>query len=440
MLARAFGEVPRSEAALTIDVRAVMSEARNVPDEELKTLRRSTQKVLPDGTLKALPQQEEYTLFDESVYVCSHTHLNDGVVKKTQISVWSGNSASQSAVEHAQTVARKLAREGGSLPVLTVTQGHEDTTFLQSVGGILVTRRGSRTGASKQYMLCGRKHLGHITFDEVDFGVDSLCSGFAYLVSFPVTLQQTRLYLWKGAACSTEEISAARLAAMDLSETGDIIEVDHGAEFSSFLKVFGPGTTKASIPKSTSDLWRQKGAAGDRFTVRLYRIQEAEQKVGLFAYMLSRRPSWNSKPPSRSPSRDGSEIKAEAKNISPFTQSDFEAEGIYVLDAYSELYVLIGPLFASLVETTRNALLAQALLYTSEYAKVCDEDGARTGPVQAHVVFRGVPHDPKRLFRQWDDGRGLWGTAGLMAGSRGPGGNDITVIKLYEVLKAVCRG
>ena len=98
-------------------------------------------------------------------------------------------------------------------------------------------------------MLCGRKHLGQIVFDEVHFDVHYLCSGFAYLISYPVTLQEHKLYLWKGSTCSTEELSAARLVAASLVESGELIEVDDGAEFASFLKIFGPGTAKASIPK-----------------------------------------------------------------------------------------------------------------------------------------------------------------------------------------------
>ncbi|KAK3071703.1 hypothetical protein LTR53_008169 [Teratosphaeriaceae sp. CCFEE 6253] len=441
LLMRAFGTVPTSDAPLAIDVRAVISEAHKQPAEDFKTLRRSMSEVLPDGAVKTLLQQEEYTVFEESVYICSHAYLDEGDVKRTQAYIWSGTSASQSAIEHAQTASKKLSYDSGSLPVSTITQGHETTAFLQALGGILITRRGSRTGAPKQYMLCGRKHLGHITFDEIDFSPQSLCSGYVYLISFPVTLQQTRLYLWKGSACTTEELSAARLAAMDLSETGEIIEVDDGAEFASYLKIFGPGTTKASLSRSGTDFWQQKGIAGDRFALRLYRVQEAEQKVGLFAYMLSRRPSWNGRPPapSRSPSRDGQEVKVEVKHISPFVPADLEAEGIYVLDAYSELFVLIGPLLGSLMETSRTTLLAQSLLFAKQYIRVCEEDGARSGSMTARVVFGGVPPDASRLFRCWDEGRGLWGTAGLMAGSRGLDGNEVMMAGLDEVMREVCR-
>ncbi|KAI7579144.1 hypothetical protein KC316_g9547, partial [Hortaea werneckii] len=156
---------------------------------------------------------------------------------------------------------------------------------------------------------------------------------------------------------------------------------------------------------------------------------------GLFA-MFTRRPSWNSSV-SRSPSRDGQEIKVEVKHISPFTQADMEAEGIYILDATHHLYVLIGPLFASQQEATRNAVLGQALLFAQEYIAAVEAE--RQVKQEGFVLFNGVPQDLKVLFRHWDDSKGLWGTAGLMAGSSPYSGNELKLLPLKEVVGAVCR-
>jgi len=282
-------------------------------------------------------------------------------------------------------------------------------------------------------MLCGRKHLGHITFDEIDFSVQSLCSGYVYLVSFPITLQQTKLYLWKGSACSTEEVSAARLAAMDLSETGEIIEVDDGAEFASFLKIFGEGTTKSDVPKA-SPLWAAKAQTPESFSVRLFRIEQ-EAKPSLIT-SLFRRPSWHNLSPSRSPTRPAEEVRVQAKFINPFTQSDLDAEGIYLLDACAELYVLVGPLLPSQTENVRNVLLAQALLFASEYAGVCSKE--RTMAPKVSVLLGGIPDDFRMLFRHWSYETGLWGTAGLMAGSQAQNGLELRMLLLDDVKKVVC--
>jgi len=406
-------------------------------DKRTKTLRKSIQEVAADGSVQQLRPQEEYTLFDESVYVCSHTHIPEGGSKATHVIVWAGGSSTSVGVEAANNVAKAEARrEGSSAQIRLNMQGHEQAELFEALGGILITRRGARETASKQYMLCGRKHLGHIAFDEVDFAPSSLSAGFAYLISFPVTLQETRLYLWKGSACSNEEIGAAKLAAMDLSETGEIIEVDQGAEFTSFLKIFGAGATKASIPRSLSS-WQHKASAPDKFTARLFSVQQSDARTGIFSSMF-RRPSWGMRAPAPDPG-----VKAEVKEIAPFTQSDLDAEGLYLLDAYGELYVLLGPLFFSLQpENVRNALLAQSLLFASDYAILSASLEDRPAIPKASVVFGGCPEGVQCLFRGWDDEHGLWGLGGLMAGSsmsKGKVGEEVKKAGVVELVRVVCR-
>lgn len=324
--------------------------------------------------------------------------------------------------------------------LLQSRQGFETAAFLSMLGGIVLTRCGAQDSAPQQFMLCGRKVLGNIAFDEVDFAVESLCAGFVYLISYPVTLQEIKLYLWKGSACSFEELSAARLAAMDLSETGEIIEVDGGAEFTSFLKIFGTNTTKASIAKPT-ELWQQKAMAPTKFDVRLLRIQQAPQRTGLMTALWNRRPSWSARSPARStPSPGGMEVKVETKEISPVLQAQLEAEGIYLLDAYGELYILLGPLFASNPERVRNAVLGQTLLFASDYAIIAASTEDRPRIPKCWVLFGGVPKDVKLMFRHWDDGRGLWGTEGLLAGNIGRSGGEVIMLELEDVLDEVCRG
>ena len=225
---------------------------------------------------------------------------------------------------------------------------------------------------------------------------------------------------------------------MDISETGEIIEVDSGAEFSSFLKVFGPSTNKTAIPQPT-EMWMQKALAPDKFTTRLLRVQQAEVRQGLFAGMFSRRPSWGARASPAPP--DPAQIKAEAKIITPFTQAELDPEGIYLLDAYSTLFVLIGPLFPSIQpETTRNAILAQTLLFASDYAILSASMEDRPRVPRAEVVFAGVPGDVRWLFRHWDASKGLWGTGRLMAGSKGSAADgEVRVVTLEEVIRAVCQ-
>lgn len=439
LLLDTFGSVPKSRGPLTIAASAVISSCEQASNtEEMKSSRKTVAVVYPDGSFQSLLPQEEYTLFDESVFVCTNSFANTKGVKTSQVFMWIGDAAFGATADAANVHAKRLVRENGAAAVISIRQGRETPSFLEAFGGILITRRQSRETATKQYMLCGRKHLGHIVFDEVDFGVDSLRAGYVYLISYPTTIQETKLYVWKGSSCSIEELSAARLAAMDLSETGDIIEVSGGAEFSSFLKIFGPRTTKSDIPMP-SDLWKQKAIAPDQFKVRLFKIQQPETKNTLMATLWSRRPSWNRLSPARAPSIPLEDIKVEVIHISPFTQSQMQAEGIYLLDAHSHLYIIIGSLFPSQSENLRITLLAQALLFACDYATLAASMEHRAAIPKCSVLFSGVPDDVKVLFRHWDDSRGLWGTAGLMAGSTVSQGRELKVMPLEDVLNEVCR-
>ena len=154
----------------------------------------------------------------------------------------------------------------------------------------------------------------------------------------------------------------------------------------------------------------------------------------------NRRPSWNTRSPARSttPSPGGMEVKVEVKEVSPILQSQLEAEGIYLLDAYGELYILLGPLFASIPEHTRNAVLGQTLLFASDFAILAASIEDRPSVPKCSVLFSGIPRDVKMMFRHWDEGWGLWGTAGLMAGVANSGA-EVAKMALDDVLNEVCR-
>ena len=122
---------------------------------------------------------------------------------------------------------------------------------------------------------------------------------------------------------------------------------------------------------------------------------------------------------------------------------DLDAEGLYLLDAYGELYLLLGPLFFSLQpENVRNALLAQSLLFASDYAILSASLEDRPAIPKASVVFGGCPEGVQWLFRGWDDDHGLWGLGGLMAGSsmsKGKVGEEVKKANVEELVRVVCR-
>lgn len=418
--------MPTFSGSLSIDVHALIT---STPHQErtFKTMRKCVYRALENGSLSQLHSQEDYTFFESDVYACHHSYSIANAPKKSEIFLWVGASAPATLVDQAQPAVKQLAKEAGNVYVHNIRQGMEPPGVIQAFGGILVTRKSTMEGATKQYMLCGRKYLGQIVFDEVDFAVESLCSGYPFLISYPVTLQGVKTYLWKGAVASTEVVSAARLAAMDLSESRDIIEVDDGAEFASFLKIFGTATTKADIRRATES-WGATVSIPESFSNRLFCLRPEEPKQGFFGGMFAR---------SQSPSRKhGEEVRAEVHEISPFTQMDLDVDGIYLLDAYSEIHILIGPMFGSHVESVRNSLLGQMLLCASEYTLAATATEDRTHVPKGYVVLSGTPPVFKWLFRQWDEAVGLWGTAGLMAGSKGQ--DKLDILSLEDVLEFVC--
>jgi hypothetical protein len=325
------------------------------PGGKIRTLRKQIQEITGDGKLTPLPMQEEHVLYQDSMYMCTHIFGDPKGAKQTEVYLWAGNGVSESTLEDVQLFAKNIAKQNqGKLIVLR--QGKESPYFFEALGGIVITRRGSRP-ANTEYMLCGRRHLGHIAFDEVDFALKSLCSGFAYLISTQAG-RLGKLYLWKGRGCSAEELSAARLMGMDLNATGDIIEVDEGSEPPQLFDVFPPDAMPSNlkgkgpaVPRSATH-WQYK-ASTDKYRARLYKIEQQQGSTGwggglqvssFFAPLL-RRPSWNASSDSsrpQTPSTPKSPLPpatTKVVEIMPFCQKDLEPEYIYVLDAFFEMYM-----------------------------------------------------------------------------------------------------
>jgi hypothetical protein len=89
-----------------------------------------------------------------------------------------------------ETCIQEANCESRSTQLYIIDQAREPANFFQALGGIVITRRGSRAESLKEpYMLCGRPHMGHIAFDEVNRSKSSLCSEYPYIIARPITLQ-----------------------------------------------------------------------------------------------------------------------------------------------------------------------------------------------------------------------------------------------------------
>jgi hypothetical protein len=240
----------------------------------------------------------------------------------TEVYLWCGDDVGEAAFEDTQLFARKVSRENGCKLEL-IRQGKESARFIQAVGGIIITRRGpsSHSSSSALYMLCGRKHLGQMAFDEVDYSLHHLCSGFPFVISAPFG----KLYLWKGKGSGPDETGAARLISMDLGLTGEFEEVTEDEEPESFFDVFA-GSRVSAPSTMASEYWKLKPKF-DHFGTRLLRVDHELGQAPRF---------WMRRPGSGSPVTRPNDTVQE---IEPFCYKDLTGKDIYVLDTFFELYV-----------------------------------------------------------------------------------------------------
>ncbi|OCK81601.1 hypothetical protein K432DRAFT_403667 [Lepidopterella palustris CBS 459.81] len=425
------------------------------PSGKIRTLRKQIQEISGDGKLSHVPMQEEHVLFEESMYLCTHDFGNAKGAKVTEVYLWAGNGVPEATIEDAQLFGRNAAKQNHGKFII-LRQGKESPNFFEALGGIVITRRGSRP-ASKQYMLCGRRHMGHIAFDEVELSLKNLCSGFSYIISS----NNGAVYLWKGIGCSAEELSGARLIGMDLGSSGELCELDEGSETPAFFKIFPPldaatsstkgkGKQSAAIPRS-ADHWRYK-ASSDKYRARLFKVEQHQGNAGwgagtglqvssFFAPLL-RRPSWQNfhagatTPTSRpqTPQTPKSPVPPPTTKIieiAPFCQRDLEPEFVFVLDAFFEIYIIVGAL-----SKTQASAFGTALLFAQEYGILAASVEDRPFVPVTTVVLEGVPRDMKAVFRHWDET--LVPAAGLMRGKLGRG-KSLRIVGLEKALEATRR-
>ncbi|GAM87385.1 hypothetical protein ANO11243_054090 [Dothideomycetidae sp. 11243] len=423
--------------------------------------------VTENGKLVPLPTEREYILFSSSIYIVSHVYGTPSGQRQMEVFLWAGSGVSSAAVEDAQIFAKRVAKDTAqgsrSIPPVTqVRQAMEPATFFQALGGIVVIRRGSHADAvTKPYMLCGRPHVGHVAFDEVELSLALLHSIFPYIVVNPRTIQDTQVYLWKGNSCGAEAVGSARLISMDLASS-DVIEVVDGAEPANFLALFGP-----SFKPADSDIPQLvRIGLSDKLVPRMLRFDAMPPRRASpsFFGLFNKRPSADAqRPPSShrpassasnkslsSPPTDDAPTIA-VTELAPFSQDDFDAESVYMLDCIASVLVIPGPLLSAppttasgprtpdLSDPTKpwETRLAQACLFAHDYALLAAGLQDRPSvPAVWLVLAADLPESAKRLFRTWDEKRGLWGAAGIMAGR--PRVEKRGLVGVQEVMDLCC--
>lgn len=222
---------------------------RPQPAAKIQTTGFQMFQVSGDGKKIPVPAHNERVLFEQEMYLCPHNFVNEAGWKKSAVYFWVGDEVPSSTADDAQLFMQREAKAWGG-KLLRLQQGKETAEFLQALGGVAIIRRGSsnKYDSLAPNMLCGRRFLGQVAFDEVDFAATSLCAGFPYLIAL-----QGKCYLWKGKGSDIDELSCARLIGMDLTLTGELIEYDDGSEPESFWQLFEGG-----LKPHSADHWRLK--------------------------------------------------------------------------------------------------------------------------------------------------------------------------------------
>lgn len=330
VLSSYIGEIPSSCPNISIGTQTVLaSSSSSSGSNKIKTLRKQIWEITGHGKSIPVPSHQEHILFEDSLYLCTHVFGTLTGTRTTEVYLWCGSGVAESAADDAQIFARKVAKEhSGKLFILQ--QGTETSNFFQALGGIVITRRGSSSRgespskSAATYMLCGRRHVGQIAFDEVDYSTRSLCKAFPFLIS----TRFGKLYLWKGAGSGVDELGCARLIGMDLGLAGEIEEVDDGREPDGFWESL-PGGKNGAM--TGFQHWHLRPGC-EKYVTRLFGIDvEPSRPKSSSSFTWRRRES--------APQEESAHLVARVREITPFTQNDLARDGIYVLDAFFEVFV-----------------------------------------------------------------------------------------------------
>ncbi|KAI9811040.1 MAG: hypothetical protein M1832_001070 [Thelocarpon impressellum] len=401
IFAELFDKADKRYSRADIDTQAILA-SKPTEAGRINTLQKQISHLGGDGKMRPVPPHREHILFEDELYLCYHV-FEAGGTKSTEVYLWAGDNASESAIEDAQLFARKFARDNNGR-LLTLKQGREPANLFHALGGIIITRRGSssRADSPASYMLCCRRHLGQIAFDEVDLSVHSLCSASPYVVS----TSSGKVFLWRGRGSGIDELSSARLIGMDLGMMGGIEEIEEGKETPAFLNILGAGPGTA-VPRY-AEHWKMKPSY-EQYSTRLFRVEHGSKaKVRSFWS----RPAGASHSPA-----------AQILELYPFCQADLDPEHVYCVDAFFDFYIILGA-----KAQQKCGELQTALMFAQEYGILAASLEDRPFVPVGTVVLQGVPRDLKAVFRKWDDRRVIV--------AEGSGSGQLRVLSLSDAIEA----
>ena len=294
----------------------------------------------------SLPNTEEYILYESDMHAFLYM-FNEGAGASEPSAIkflWVGKDCKLGEREGMEFV-RLMGDPNADTQI--IQEGSETPLFIRALGGIVVTRKGTRRALAsvEDELFCVRQCLGGISIDQVDFNKSEFCSGFSYVVK-----RDGDVFVWHGNGSLSEEIAAARRFAGTLGDkVKEMMEADPTGS-GELWKIFDEGEY------ASGEFWRRKYELSG-FSPTLYQVEGKK-----------------------------------ARQTSPFSSEGILSSAISVVDGDFVLYVVIPP------QAPRGKQDVGAAL---QFAKDLSE---RTEPSSAAFVISSessAPHDLRAMFRHW---------------------------------------
>jgi hypothetical protein len=172
----------------------------------------------------SLPNTEENVLYEKDMHAFLYMFNSEpGALEPSAIKfLWVGRECTLGEKEGMEFV-RLMGDQNADTQV--IQQGKETPLFMRALGGVIVTRTGTRRplNSEEDALFCIRGCLGGISIDQCEFRKAEFCSGFSFVVKRDVG----DVFVWHGNGSLSEEIAAARRFAGQLGPTvKEMMEAD----------------------------------------------------------------------------------------------------------------------------------------------------------------------------------------------------------------------
>ncbi|KAI1796359.1 hypothetical protein LXA43DRAFT_1157380 [Ganoderma leucocontextum] len=324
------------------------------PDPDVQTI--SVEVMAIAGNAATAINKDAHVFYDsELIAVIHRAKVKSSGLVATKVWAWRGRQA-QPDEREAQKV-QELARRYGTTPAsMAVEQAREPPEFVSVLGGTLATRQGTRAHWSPENtaMHIVRSLRGLIYIDELDLGVQNLCSGYSYCTSILETF-----YVWHGRGSFAAEQRAALAYAKQLAPSEEnIVELteDESQEEEMFWMMLGDGDY------ANADYWKWRSNALS-LDPRIWVVDASQGDV--------------------------------VRPVSSFPAHPEFIRQVYLVDCIWELFVVIGN-----EARCRRLDIRLALAVADVFAKNASPTRPFTPTIHALVFPTQIPADLLLTFRE----------------------------------------